>query len=100
MSVSKIALTVMSESRLPLARPASLLVGDGDHFIQQCGVRWTAEQTQALLKDSAGGGRSHGRSFIPLGQVGKSPFDEFFDRSELAGANGGANRLLLIRGKR
>src|SRR3974377_2203372 len=94
MSVSRIALTVMSERRLPFARPASLLVGDGNHVVQQSSVFRTAEQTQPLLKDT--GGRAHGRSFATLGQAGNRPLDEFFDRGDLAGANGVADRPLLL----
>jgi hypothetical protein len=64
------------------------------------GVFRTAEQTQALLKDTAAGGRPRGGSFAPLGQPGKSSFDEFLDRGGLAGANGVADRLLLVRTER
>src|SRR5208337_1972503 len=94
MSVSRIALAVISERRLPFARPASLLVGDGNHLVQQSSVFRTAEQTQALLEDT--GGRVHGRSFVTLEQAGNRPRDEFVDRGDLAGANGVADRLLLV----
>jgi hypothetical protein len=33
----------MSERRLPFARPASFLIGDGDYVVEQCGVLWAAE---------------------------------------------------------
>ena len=62
--MSRIALTVMSDGRLPLARPASLLVGDGHNLFQRSGVFRTAGQTQALLKDTAAGGKPR-----------KSPFE-------------------------
>ncbi len=54
MSVSRIALTVILEYRLPFARPASLLVGHGNHLVQQRSVFRTAEQAQTLCRDTGG----------------------------------------------
>src|SRR5260370_18663515 len=98
MSVSRIALPVMSERRLPRARPASLLIGDGNHLVQQSGVFRAAKHTQALLKNAAAGCGSHDGLFASLGQFRKGSFDEFLDRGNLAGPDGVADRLLPAPG--